>query len=95
MIDADADMAAILAAGDFAEEVTVAGQTIMADFTNATDSVNLMDGRVEAHAPTLMCKTADVAGVAREAVVVRQGVTYKVERNERVGMGLNVLYLKT
>jgi hypothetical protein len=95
MIDADADMAAIMNAGDFTQNVVVAGQTIKGDFTDATDAVSVLDGQVEATRPTLMCATADVENVTRGAAVTVNSRSFTVERIERVGQGLNVLYLKT
>lgn len=95
MIDADADMAAIMDLGDFSQDVIVDGRTIKADFTDATESVSLLDGTVEAHAPTLICKTADVENVAREAAVTVNGRDFTVARNHRIGTGQSVLYLKT
>jgi inner membrane protein involved in colicin E2 resistance len=95
MISADVEIAAIMAMGDFTQDVVVAGQTVKGDFTDATESVNPIDGRVEANAPTLICSTADVENVARKAAVTVNGTAYTVERNERLGTGQNVLYLKT
>lgn len=95
MIDADADIAAMMAAGDFSQSVTVAGATITADFTDATDAVNLLDGRVEAHEPTLICATADVENVIRGATAVVNGTSYTVDRKQKIGTGQSVLYLKT
>lgn len=96
MIDTDADMAAIMNAGDFTQDVIVAGQTIKGDFTDATQSTDMMDSsRVETHAPTLMCLTEDVEDVTRGAAVTVGSRSFTVERNQRVGQGQSVLYLKT
>lgn len=95
MIDVDADAAAIMAAGDFSQDAIVDGRAIKGNFTDATDSTNLIDGRVEANRPTLVCLTADIVGIAARAAVTVAGRNFTVERNERLGIGLNTLYLKT
>lgn len=95
MIDVAADLAFIYNTGDFTQNVTVDGQMIKAIFTAATESVSLLDGQVETHAPTLACQTVDVENVERGAAATVDGTAYTVQRNETVGTGQSVLYLKT
>lgn len=92
-----ADVEGIFDNGDFdTEAVFAGGPTVNGWFTDATDEV-VMYGQVhiEAQKPSFTCSTADVADVAVKTAVTIDGTPYQVERKQKVGTGVSVLYLKT
>lgn len=96
MIDEPTDLDSCFSTNDFAEEVEIVGVgTINAIFTKPTDATFNFGVEIEAQRPTLMVKSADISGLVRGAEAVVRSVTYTVEKIERMGTGVSVLYLKT
>lgn len=100
MVDLDADLAAIFEGDDLDQVdavITTSGGAVNARgfFTGPTDAVTIGETRIEAAEPTFMCQTADITSVRRgDAVNVSEDV-YSVERIQKVGAGMSVVYLKT
>lgn len=96
----DGDLDSIFSNGDFDEEaifsLSPGTLKVRGWFTDGSDAT-LMFGQVqiEASKPTLMCKTDDIVTVRNKMNVVIRGTTYSVEKIERNGTGVSVLYLKT
>jgi hypothetical protein len=101
MIDLDADLSSIFSAGDFSECATftiAAGDELCVDgiFTDATDEVRQFgEVVIEAMKPTLMVQTSAITTVRNKMAVEVRSTTYQVERVEKVGQGMSVVYLKT
>jgi hypothetical protein len=96
VIDETTDLDACFSTDDFAEEVEIGGiGTVNAIFTRPTDATVNFGVEVEAQRPTLMVKSADIAGIARGAAATVRATGYTVEKIERMGTGVSVLYLKT
>lgn len=96
MID-DADAGAIYSTDDFAESVTFAtggaGTTVPAIFTPATDESAIQGITIEAMKPTLICQSSLITALKTKHTVPVRGVTYVVERIEKLGTGDSVVYL--
>src|SRR5689334_4912803 len=96
----DDDLDVIFNSGDFDEEAIfdlgADTLTVRGIFTDASDSV-VMFGQVqiEAAKPSLMCKTDDIADVRNKMTVTVRSTQYTVEKVEKVGVGISVVYLKT
>lgn len=73
---------------DFAEEVTLNGETVSVIFDNPTESVDLYETGVEATDASMLCKTSDLASIARNQTVVRGAASYKTVRWSRIDDGL-------
>ena len=96
MIDESTDLDACFSTDDFAEEVEIADiGTINAIFTKPTDAAIQFGVEIEAQRPTLMVKSADITGIVKGAAATVRTIGYTVEKIERVGTGISVLYLKT
>lgn len=84
----DFDTAAVFAS---APSVTVRGW-----FTGQSDEVTMYGQiQIEAQKPTFTCPTDAIDGVTSKTSVVIDGVTYIVERIQKLGTGVSVVYLKT
>jgi hypothetical protein len=99
----DGDLQSIFGNGDFDTEAVftistgpTVTSTVRGWFTGASDSV-LMFGQVqiEAAKPSFMCETADITNIMPKMQVAIDAVSYTVERIEKVGTGVSVVYLKT
>jgi len=93
----DGDIEAILALDDFAIDVEFPDTDIETRgiFTDVTQQVNILTNEVETVNPTIACETDSVSTVVRSHSAVVNGSTYTVERKERIGTGMSLVYLKT
>ena len=65
-------------------------------FDTPTQSINIYETEIEADAPFLRCKTADVAGIKTNDTVVISGTSYTVKKKTQDdGTGVSLVYLKT
>ncbi len=64
-------------------------------FTEATEEVNIMTGKVEAVDPKFDCATPALATIVRSQGCVINGTDYKIERIQRTGIGISTVHLKT
>lgn len=98
-ITADSDLDLVFGSTDeFAVEVifdTTPPLTVNAIWTGATDETTTFGMAIEAQRPTLMCRTSEIGTVRPKNTVEVDGTDYIVERVERVGQGVSVVYLKT
>jgi hypothetical protein len=93
----DGDVAAIMGSGDFDEEAVFNGSiTVRGWFTDESDATNLY-GQVdiEAQKPSMIFNTDDLGSVTNRMSVVVRSRTFTVERIEKNGTGLSVVWLKT
>lgn len=97
----DEDLDAIFSSGDFDEEVifTISVTNtlkVRGIFTDASGQVTMFGNvQVEALLPSVECITADIADVKDKMACKIRGVTYTVQRREKIGNGTSVVYLKT
>ena len=97
----DDDLEAIFSSGDFdtCGVFTIsAGNELCVNgiFTDATDEVRQFgEVVIEAMKPTLMVQTSAITTVRNKMAVEVRSTTYQVERVEKVGQGMSVVYLKT
>jgi len=70
-------------------------RTVKTIFDTPTQSVDIYDTSIEADAPFLRCKTADLSNVKINANVLIGAVNYKVKRITNDGTGVSIVYLKT
>ena len=95
------DLEAIFSSGDFdvcAEFSLGSGGKLCVNgiFTDASDEVRVGgEVAVEAAKPTLIVESSKVTAVRNKDSVEIEGTTYQVERTERNGTGMSVIYLKT
>ena len=96
----DGDLELIFESGDFdtsAIFATVPDTEVRGWFTGGSDQT-LLFGQVsiEAQTPSFICETADLtSSILPKLSVTIDSVTYTVERIEKVGTGVSVVYLKT
>ncbi len=93
----DGDVAAIMASGDWNVAAVFGGSlTVQGWFTSESDATTLY-GQVdiEAQKPSFMCDTSDIVAVQNRTAVVINGTTYTVQRIEKVGTGMSVVWLQT
>jgi hypothetical protein len=97
MIDETTDLDACFSTDDFGEEVEIASldDPINAIFTKPTDATVNFGVEIEAQKPTLMVKSQDISGVNRGDEATVRSIVYTIEKIERMGTGVSVLYLKT
>ena len=95
----DGDLEQIFESGDFDTEAvfgTTPTTTVHGWFTDASDEVTMYGTvSIEAAKPSFMCQTADITDVRNKMTAAIDDVTYTVERIERTGTGVSVVYLKT
>lgn len=97
----DEDLDSIFSSGDFDEpvEFTISATNTLKTrgiFTDATGPVTMFGSvQVEALQPSVACKTTDIADVRNKMVARIRGIDYIVERPEKIGNGVSVVYLKT
>lgn len=94
----DGDLDTIFASGDFDAEASFnTSPAVVARgwFTEGSDAVAMYGGEVEAVQPSFTCKTDAVASVTRGRTATIDAVAYTVERIQKLGTGVSVLYLKT
>jgi len=94
------DLEAIFSSGDFDTCATFtisAGDTLCVNgiFTDASDETVMYGVAIEAVKPTLMVQTSKISTVRNKMAVEIDDTTYQVERIEKVGQGMSVVYLKT
>ena len=78
------------AAGPPAVTVSVNGH-----FTEATETVNMLDGEPIVFDKSFACPTSSIATVRREHTVVINAVTYTVKKKLDLGTGVSLVLLKT
>jgi hypothetical protein len=96
----DDDLEQILGGGDFDTEATVTTPTgdVTLDgwFTGQSDeTVVYGQVQVEAQKPSFTVQTDKLTGVKPKQAIEIDDVTYQIERMEKLGIGVTVLYLKT
>lgn len=95
----DADLDICFATDDFGVEAVfdVSGNdvTVNGHFTEATESISIVDGEIEANDASFACKTSDVEDVKNGMTVEIDGSTFEVKRKHRLGTGVSLIYLKT
>jgi hypothetical protein len=95
----DDDLEHILTGGDFDNEAVIATPggdlTVKGWFTEPTDATVMYNVEIEAQKPTFMCQTSDITTVRNKMAVIINGSTYQIERIEKIGTGMSVIYLKT
>lgn len=104
----DGDLTSIFANGDFDEQaVFVITPAVLVPptpavtltargwFTDGSDATVMYGVEIEANRPTLMCPTASIATVRNKMTVTIRSVVYTVEKIERIGTGVSVVYLKS
>lgn len=96
-IAADSDLDDVFDSTDeFAVEVIFdSTTTVNGIFTGATDETESFGVAVEAQRPTLMCRTSEITAITRGMTAEVDGTTYTIERIEKIGTGISVVYLKT
>lgn len=70
-------------------------RSVWGHFTEATESVSIYTGQIEANDASFSTNTADVADVKNGMAVEINGSTLTVKRKQRIGTGDSILYLKT
>ncbi len=96
----DEDLEAIFTSGDFDTCATFtisAGNELCVDgiFTDASDETVMYGVAIEAQKPTLQVQTSKITTVRTKMAVEIDGTSYQVERIEKIGQGMSVVYLKT
>lgn len=94
------DLDAIFTSGDFDTCATFtisAGNTLCVNgiFTDASDETVMHGVAIEAAKPTLQCQTSKITTVRNKMTVSIDETDYQVERIEKIGQGMSVVYLKT
>lgn len=100
MLQFDDDVQAIFNSGDFDEcaVFTIDDSTeicVNGIFTDATDATAVFGTEIEASKPTVVVPTSDIARVRNKMTVNIRDTDYTVEKVEKVGAGMSVVYLKT
>lgn len=96
----DEDLDAIFSSSDpFAVLATfdVSGSPleVYGQFTDATETVDILSGQPLTFDKSLACRTSEVATVKREMTVVIEGTTYTVKQKQSIGTGVSLIHLKT
>ena len=92
----DGDLEKVFTNGDFDDEAIFNGSLkIRGWFTDATTQTSILTNEVETVNPSFVCATSAITAVKHKDTVVIRSKTYIVERNERIGNGSSMLYLKT
>jgi hypothetical protein len=100
----DEDLDAIFSSSDpFAVQAiftTVVGPpattvTVYGQFTDASEGVQLFGVETQAAQPSFTCRTSEVTSVKPKMKVTISAVVYTVEKIEKVGTGVSVVWLKT
>ncbi len=99
MAISDDDLNTCFSTDDFAVAAVfgVAGPDITVNgyFTDGSDATEMLGVRIEASGPSFMCRTSEIASVTRGITVTINTVSYTVEKIEKTGTGVSVVYLKT
>lgn len=99
MAISDDDLDACFDTDDFAVPAIFATSggnvTVNGYFTDATESVGMLSGEMEANDASFACKTSDVTAVKNENTVTIGGTAYTVKRKQKLGTGVTLFYLKT
>lgn len=70
--------------------------TVNGYFTDGTDAAEIFGQPIEANRPTFICRTSAItAGMVRGITVTINAIAYTLQKIERLGTGVSVLYLKT
>jgi hypothetical protein len=106
MIDLDEDLEEIFDTANFATSAvfTIVDNTpptpdvtltVLGEFREGSDASVIFGAEIEGVQPSITCITSEVAAVKQKMSVLINNRTFTVERIQKVGTGVTVLYLKT